>query len=343
VYWRFFILSFIFSINLSSAWGQVIDTLYPSERIQYYYVEYNSGYEYFWEVDGGYIIVYQNNGSAIYVEWDTLKNYHRLSVYEKDKNGCYSDTTEGYVLFTKPNKLLVEGDTAICDGETISLLASGSDGYLWSTGQKGPEIKIQPYRDTIIYVQGYNLKDTATKFHYIKVFPTPNAEFSYTPESPYTFDSILFYHKGGQNLTYQWTLGNNKLISDSNSFFWYFENDGNKYFKLKIENEFGCSDTHSQRIYISSKSYVFLPNVFSPNGDGLNDSFSIVGQGIAELEVLIYNRFGELVFHSYDVNFAWDGKFNDVDCPIDAYYYQLYGRDRYRKLFSKKGTVTIVR
>lgn len=65
-----------------------------------------------------------------------------------------------------------------------------------------------------------------------------------------------------------------------------------------------------------------MPNVFTPNGDGVNDyiNFAIYGEGILS-SVKVYNRWGNLVFEGYNNNALWDGTFNNKDCPEATYYY----------------------
>ena len=68
----------------------------------------------------------------------------------------------------------------------------------------------------------------------------------------------------------------------------------------------------------------FAPNAFSPNGDGLNDVFSVFGNGIPEaFELVVYNRWGNLVFSSEDINTNWDGTINGRKCPVGIYTYRF--------------------
>ena len=71
---------------------------------------------------------------------------------------------------------------------------------------------------------------------------------------------------------------------------------------------------------------VSLPNAFTPDNDGRNDRFRALGSDIVELTLRIYNRYGECVFQSFDVNDAWDGKFRGKDCTIGSYFYFLRAR-----------------
>lgn len=88
---------------------------------------------------------------------------------------------------------------------------------------------------------------------------------------------------------------------------------------------------------------IFLPNVFSPNGDGKNDVFKIQGQNIKGSRLLIFNRWGEKVFESNDQNTGWDGNYRNGPAPLDVYFYHLTGTYSDDIPFSKKGNITLMR
>jgi gliding motility-associated-like protein len=76
-----------------------------------------------------------------------------------------------------------------------------------------------------------------------------------------------------------------------------------------VTNELGCMDSLSQTICVKNVVRVYMPNIFSPDGDGVNDRFEVGAIGIDNYEISIYNRWGNLVFRSNDIDDSWDGKF----------------------------------
>ena len=68
---------------------------------------------------------------------------------------------------------------------------------------------------------------------------------------------------------------------------------------------------------------MFVPNVFTPNGDGTNDTWGIFGNlpGIKQIEIAVFNRIGEKVYQSNDVNFQWDGNYKGAPAPPGVYVY----------------------
>ena len=120
-------------------------------------------------------------------------------------------------------------------------------------------------------------------------------------------------------------------------------------YTVKIANQF-CSiwDTVQVKVDVEAACpYLWVPNSFSPNGDGLNDVFKPQDQKIRDYELNVYNRWGERVFQSAKVSEGWDGTFEGQKAPSGAYMYQIVYRFRNadgvirQKL--KEGTIQVVR
>ena len=95
----------------------------------------------------------------------------------------------------------------------------------------------------------------------------------------------------------------------------------------------------SNIVKVPQGEMIFVPNVFSPDGDNTNDTFQVMGRGLDHISIEIYNRWGQMVFEAPNLNESWDGTYRGKPCPIGTYVYQL----KVDKLVSKAGTVTIVR
>ncbi len=101
-----------------------------------------------------------------------------------------------------------------------------------------------------------------------------------------------------------------------------------------------CDDTIPQKV---PPPVVFIPNIFSPNGDGSNDVFCVRGPEIDSLHLQIYNRWGNLVFESNDINDGWDGTFKGEKCEEGVYVYwaEITFKNGVKEM--KKGDVSLVR
>jgi gliding motility-associated-like protein len=92
-----------------------------------------------------------------------------------------------------------------------------------------------------------------------------------------------------------------------------------------------------------AEPYVFVPNAFTPNGDGQNDVFMVMGNKLDEFTMVIYNRWGEKVFESQDANMGWDGTFEGKELPSDVFAYMVRLRCFNGEIFEKQGNVSLLR
>lgn len=84
---------------------------------------------------------------------------------------------------------------------------------------------------------------------------------------------------------------------------------------------------------------MYIPSAFSPNGDGINDMFGVKGEGIRDFQILIYNRWGEVIFESTDARKQWDGMFKGNPVEQGTYVYKLYASGIMK---AKTGAVTVI-
>lgn len=117
---------------------------------------------------------------------------------------------------------------------------------------------------------------------------------------------------------------------------------------LYAENEWGCKDTSVREVIIKPDVIAFIPSAFSPDGLGveLNDTFKVVVDGIAEFELKVYSRWGELLYESYDYDsHGWDGTYlnSDAKVPVGAYVYILKLKGKDGADYKYSGTVTLVK
>jgi gliding motility-associated-like protein len=121
-------------------------------------------------------------------------------------------------------------------------------------------------------------------------------------------------------------------------------NEGEYVIKLVSTNNEGCIDSLSRTItVISGNLVVAIPNSFTPNGDGFNDSFVPNIKGVAELSFAIFNRWGSEIVTWNDLNGKWDGAINGSPSPEGVYFYVMKGKDLIGSAVEKSGSITIKR
>lgn len=98
----------------------------------------------------------------------------------------------------------------------------------------------------------------------------------------------------------------------------------------------------SNEVDIIPQMAFYIPNTFTPNGDGLNDTFGISGEAIKDFNLQIFNRWGQLVFQSGNPNERWDGSFNGEKVPQGVYVYRLSAQGPTGKKETKEGNLNVV-
>ena len=113
--------------------------------------------------------------------------------------------------------------------------------------------------------------------------------------------------------------------------------------QLFVQGELGCVDSISDWYYPFMELYI--PNSFTPNYDGVNDFFKVEGHDIFTYDIWIFNRWGELVFHSSSIDDVWDGSMMGGDhlVPDDVYQYYVKAVGVRENGIEQSGTITLIR
>jgi len=126
-----------------------------------------------------------------------------------------------------------------------------------------------------------------------------------------------------------------------------FEVDGEEYrcYRVRALNDQNASlESYSNTECVKFLPLIWVPNAFSPNNDGHNDIFQTTCIGISELEIRIYNRYGQLIHTATGINATWDGTLDGMPVPSGVYIYQITGRTSSEQVFfHQEGSVTLLR
>src|SRR5262249_19541878 len=138
----------------------------------------------------------------------------------------------------------------------------------------------------------------------LQAHASPVADFAYTPEKPVEdADPVLFTDntKGEKLVKWDWFFIDNKgFLSSNQNTSYTFENAGTYPVALIVTNTWGCADTVVRTIFVESDFKLFIPTAFTPNGDGINDTFQPKGRGLSKYTLTIYDRGGGKIFQTSD-------------------------------------------
>jgi gliding motility-associated-like protein len=184
-----------------------------------------------------------------------------------------------------------------------------------------------------------------TQNNIITVYPNPMAAFNATPSVTTIFNPTITFDNlsiGGN--WYDWTFGDGGVSTVFEPVHTYSDS-GSFPVVLIVTNSYGCKDTAIKVVRIDPEVTVFVPTGFTPNGDGTNDFFNISGLGIVDVVLDIYNRWGERIYTTNDMERGWDGTYlkDGNRAQEDVYVYDAYITDVFGKRFHKYGHVALVR
>lgn len=175
--------------------------------------------------------------------------------------------------------------------------------------------------------------------------PSISVTASFIPNSPIGTGSLTvsYTNTSTHASTYTWTLGNGTGSTLVNPPTTSYTAVGTYTVVLYAQNG-ACIDSFKTIVTIDAPTTLIIPNIFSPNGDGVNDQFFIINSGINSLTCYIYNRWGELLYTINAPNQAWDGRTpNGGNAPDGTYFYILQAQAVDGKTYKQNGPLTLVR
>ena len=277
-----------------------------------------------------------------------------------DANSCSAYSTHPVVVHDLPNGYLEPTRFEFCvpycnkfqfkaSPSSQNILAGNwsLDGQLYSSDSFSICFtEDKTYNITGPISDAFNCKNTVSLI--VIGRPKPTAAFYVTPENPVEgLDEVSFVNITSNIIDYTWQAsglagtssfapstgsgaGNGmtqntwmSFTSEEQNPAYVFEEAGVYGLMLMVKNEFNCWDTVMKTIKVESDFAAYIPNAFTPNGDGLNDTFYPVLRGVKTCELQIFDRWGEVIFSSTSPEQAWDGTFKGEACKQDVYNYKL--------------------
>ncbi|MBO9699879.1 MAG: gliding motility-associated C-terminal domain-containing protein [Sporocytophaga sp.] len=297
---------------------------------------------YIWTIDG---IKLPSTASSI--EAISSNIIQRFFIEVKDSHGCMDK--DSLVLVGIPIPKIIAEDTGICPGKDVVLDPIVKNTYnfmglpveyTWYENGQLTEIHDTVYNASFAGNYKVSVKIGSCydqKSVSVKAFSAPTRSL---PES------VKFCKEGVQ--FYELTAGPGK------KYFWYGTGDTSRSinvalpgkYSVLITNESGCTIEDATDVREVCPPRLYISNSFSPNKDGKNDTYDVFGANFTNFRMLIFNRWGEIIFESRDRNEVWDGQYRGEPMPIGVYPWVItYEGDseEYKGPYKMEGSVTIVR
>ncbi len=293
-----------------------------------------------------YIYHWSNNAST-----DSAINLapNQYNVTITDVHGC--DTVYHFTI-TQPTAISLtlnpinENCVNSCDG-SISTIVNGGTGnitYNWSNGLHTPGISTLcpgSYSVTVTDSNGCTKTNSAS----ILTISLIQASFTADPIIGILPLPVTFNFTGSGASTYLWNFGDGSTSTEQNPVYIY-NTDGTFTVLLTVNSgaPTNCIDTFSMVITVSPPPEIIAPNVFTPNGDGVNDKFIFTIKGIETLSCSIFDRWGKKINEFTDATTGWDGNTKSgKPSAAGVYYYVISASGVDKKPIEMNGTVTLIR
>lgn len=288
------------------------------------------------------------NETCSFYQWSNGQNNQQINVFKPDwyylttiKNNCLAKDSiriDSFAHVSIETYLL-----SLCLNEKKQLLAPlGDYTYDWQPNYKIDTTTIynpivSPTQNTTYTLSLFNGPCLSTGTYDIKVFGLPT--LTVTPKTIEVFSGEIVHMSCLSDTTNTWEPNymlscdfcNNSAAIVPSSITYY----------ATVTNEYGCRAKDSVEIKVIPSLYI--PNSFSPNGDLLNDVFKSEYTGFIEIELSIFDRWGQLIFKTNDLNGGWNGKYKDGNCEMGVYIYKLTAKDIFGNTLDKVGHVTLIR
>lgn len=316
---------------------------------------YSSGAAFSWDFGGVTSPLTSISEHPTNVNYNS-EGYYLVTATVEDE-GCEAVYTDSVVVFPSPI-INFRFDTIGCMPFTVDFIdesiAWGDVDYFWDFGNGVTTTEQEPtytYEIDGVYDVTFSLTTnegcietlTLNKPEAIIVYPRPKADFSVSPEATTIyFPEVEITDLSSGDISNMFYTVEGNVLEEFNPTY-SLEGMGDIPIMQTVVNVSGCEDTVTKFVYVEPDDLLYIPNSFTPNGDGNNDYFKPVSFGLEEYQFYIYNRWGSIIYEGDQSSIGWDGKRNGKLVQDDAYVWQIRYRDYNRRLYEKKGHVLIVK
>jgi large repetitive protein len=237
--------------------------------------------------------------------------------------------------------------------DTVGAIAGST--YSWTFGDGTTSSDLDPshvytnpgqYSVSLTITTPAGCTNTLPVTNLVTAHPIPVADFIAPLEVPIEgTTSIDFTNLSSGSNWWLWDFGDNSDTSSAFSPTHVYSDTGTYVVQLIVQSPNGCLDTTYRPVRIFAEMAIFIPNAFTPNGDGINDFFNALGIYLIDYDMWILDRWGGKIYHSNSINDPWNGTYfdNGALCQNGVYIYKIKVHDMKGKLHEFIGSVSLVR
>ncbi len=241
---------------------------------------------------------------------------------------------------------------SICYGDKASMYAYGGTNYTWSpnnflNSNLSPNPISSPTQSIIYSVVGTSSAGLCPGTQTVSIIVNPNPIINAGRDTSINFDEYTYLNGTGIGWIYTWSSSDMSSINCINCPTTYIKPTINTCYVFEVKNSHGCISKDEVCVEVRKEFALYIPNTFTPNGDGLNDIFKPLGYGIVDYELTIFNRWGQLLFSGkgsfVEGTFvSWDGKYKGKTVEQGVYTYKFVYTTASKKTETKTGELNVI-
>jgi gliding motility-associated-like protein len=288
---------------------------------------------------------------------------YNVTLVAVSDSGCSNTIIQQVTVHPNPVVSFVADDVDGCAAHCVNFsdlttIATGSVAtWTWDFGD-GDSSTLQNPSHCFILPTTYNITLTATSNNgctitqtlpnYITAYPSPVAGFTSSPNPTTVLSPLVQFTDLSSGATsWQWDFGDGDstlLLIMDHPYHLYSDSAAGIYQVMQVvTSSNGCTDTAYGEVVIEPDFTFYIPNAFTPNGDGKNDLFFGTGIGIDKFDLFVFDRWGNMIFHGDELYKMWDGKYKGNLVQEDVYVWKVVLTDVFRKKHTYIGHVTVIR
>lgn len=285
---------------------------------------------------------------------------YQIELLATNQFGCEHSSDQLFIIHPLPAASFMADETDGCVNHEVQFTntSEGAVGYLWIFGDGQVSNEDEPahtysipgvYDVGLVVITDQGCQDTLIYDNYVSAYNLPVADFIFTPEDATIYDpEIIFLDQSIDAVQWLWNFGDG-TTSEQENVQHYFPDAGVFDINLRVWNQYGCTHTHTDRVFIEDIFNIYVPNAFTPDDDGINEAFRPEMSGtrfIEDYTFQVFDRWGTVIFETRNPEEPWIGNVRDGEyfAKDDVYNWQvivqLKGSDKPR-IYS--GNVTLVR
>ena len=294
----------------------------------------------------------------------TPSNSITYTVTVTGANGCSQTKNTSINLYTEPSINITQNIYNGCPPLHILFSdtnSSGISGWEWNFGdpssgsnnimylQNPSHIYNTSGNYSVILTLSYHgCHKTDTFNNIINIYQKPFASFDALPAVTNILQPTISFNNNSANaVSYLWNFGDALSALNTSTDFsptHTYSEEATYNIKLITYSQNGCMDSCFRDVIINPEFTFFIPNVFTPNGDGINDYFQGTGKNFSEVQMYIYDQWGELIYESNDYNKPWNGNYKNITGNVieAVYVYKFVVKDFRGKMHEYIGHVTLL-